>query len=169
MRLFRAVVLIGLIAIVAYVAYRTFGHAPSVSPATVTVYYTKADGQTVQPWPVTLGPARDRNSIAFYAAVQAVAGPSASIEAVRFPSGTKVNRVTVAGKTAVVDLGGSIAAASGEAGTFAESGEFKSLVWTLTALPEVTSVRVLVNGSARRHLTRGHLELDEPLSRSKSW
>lgn len=132
---------------------------------TITVYYTKVDGTTLVPWRVSLGPARDRRSVAFYAAVQCVNGPPPGTDAVRFPAGTRVRSVDVQDATADVDLSREIAASA--EGGFAESAEFKALVWTLTQ-PSlgISSVRVRVDGARVATLPGGHLELDEPLSRS---
>ena len=139
-----------------------FGRRPSV-PDTIAVYYVKPDGAVLVPWHVSLGPARDRRSVAFYAAVQAVAGPPAGIDAVRFPRGTTVLSVDVDGSTADVDLSREVG--SHVEGSFNESGEFKALVYTLTALPGTSAVRVRVAGEAVATLPGGHLELDEPLTR----
>lgn len=131
----------------------------------IDVYYAKADGTTLVPWRVSLGAARDRASVAFYAATQAVTGPPAGTDAVRFPAGTHVRAVDVQGSTADVDLSKEIAASA--EGGFAESAEFKALVWTLTqpALG-ITSVKVRIDGARVATLPGGHLALDESLSRS---
>ena len=133
--------------------------------ASIDVYYTKADGTTLVPWHVSLGPARDRASVAFYAATQCVAGPPQGIEAVRFPAGTHVRAVDVQGSTADVDISKDVA--SSAEGGFAESAEFKALVWTLTQ-PSLgfAAVKVRIDGARVATLPGGHLELDEPLSRS---
>ena len=132
---------------------------------TINVYYAKADGTTLAPWRVSLGPARDRASVAFYAATQCVAGPPPSTEAVRFPAGTHVLAVDVQGSTADVDISKDVA--SSAEGGFAESAEFKALVWTLTQ-PSlgITAVKVRIGGARVATLPGGHLELDGPLSRS---
>jgi len=131
----------------------------------VTVYYTKADGTTLVPWQVSLGPARDRDSVIFYAATQCVAGPPPGTEAVRFPPGTHVRAVDVQGSTADVDISKDIA--SSAEGGFAESAEFKALVWTLTQ-PKlgIDAVKVRIQGARVATLPGGHLDLGEPLSRS---
>jgi spore germination protein GerM len=132
---------------------------------TIAVYYTKVDGTTLVPWQVSLGPARDPHSIAFYAAVQCVNGPPAGIDAIRFPAGTRVRDVEIEGNTVDVDLSREINASA--EGGFAESAEFRALVWTLTQ-PSLgfSSVRVRIEGARVATLPGGHLELDEPLSRS---
>ncbi len=131
----------------------------------VEVYYTKADGTTLVPWRVSLGPARDRDSVAFYAVTQCVAGPPAGVEAIRFPAGTRVRALHVQGSTADVDISKDVA--SSAEGGFAESAEFKALVWTLTQ-PSLgfSAVKVRIDGARVATLPGGHLELDEPLSRS---
>ena len=133
----------------------------------IVVYYTKIDGTSEVPWRVSLGPARDPKSVAFYAAAQALAGPPPEIEAVRFPAGTHVRALDIDGSTVDVDLSGEVAKSA--QGGFAENAEFKSLVWTLTdpkTLPGVTTVRIRVDGTRVATLPGGHFELDEPLTRT---
>ena len=167
MRWSRALVLLVLCAVAVATGWLWNHHLATTTPAAdgVDVYYTKADGTTLVPWHVSLGPARDRPSVAFYAATQAVTGPPVGIDAVRFPSGTRVRAVDVQGSTADVDLSKEVAKSA--EGGFAESAEFKALVWTLTqpALG-ITSVKVRINGERVATLPGGHLSLDEPLSRS---
>lgn len=166
MKLLRVVGVVALLGLAAYVGFRVFARPTANVGASVAVYYTKSDGATLAKWNVSLGPARDRPSAAFYAAVQAVAGPAPEVAAVRFPAGTVVRAVDVKGSTASVDLDGNITTAP--SGSLAESGEFKALVWTLTALPGIDAVQVRVDGARVPTLPGGHLELDEPLTR-QSW
>jgi spore germination protein GerM len=165
MRASRALVLIVLFVVAVAAAWWYTHRQSNEVGAAIDVYYAKADGTTLVPWRVSLGPARDRASVAFYAATQAVAGPAAGVDAVRFPAGTHVRAVDVVGSTADVDLSKEIAASA--EGGFAESAEFKALVWTLTqpALA-ITSVKVRIDGARVATLPGGHLSLDEPLSRS---
>lgn len=167
MKSLRALLLLALLIVAVYAGYRlaTRFAEPTIGD-TITVYYCKLDGETLVPWKVSLGPARDPRSVAFYATVQALAGPPSGVEAIRFPSGTVARRVDVTGSTAVVDLSHDVASSGG--GSFAESGEFKALVWSLTSLPGIRAVQVLVGGRKLPTLPGGHLELDEPLTRS-SW
>jgi spore germination protein GerM len=167
MRLLRALAVVALLAVAVYAGYRLFSpHAPAAGPV-VAVYYCKLDGETLAKWVVSLNPhAVDPASVAFYATAQAVAGPPPGVEAIRFPAGTVVRSVHVEGESANVDLGGTIESA--QAGSFAESGEFKALVWTLTSLPGISAVQVRIGGVRVPTLPGGHLELDEPLTR-QSW
>lgn len=136
----------------------------------VTVYYTKDDGSSEVPWRLTMPPARPGETsaarlqdAAFYATEQAVAGPPPSVAAIRFPTGTRVLSVAVTGSTAVVDLSH---VKQQPGGALSESGQFKSLVWSLTALPGIDAVAIRVGGAKLATLPGGNLELDEPLRRS---
>ncbi len=166
MRLLRALAVIALLAVAVFAGYRYFSRAPRARSDSVAVYYTKTDGSTLARWNVSLGPARDLASVAFYATVQALAGPPPDTAAIRFPAGTIARAVHVNGSTATVDLGGAIA--TEQSGSLAEDGEFKALVWTLTALPGISAVAVRIDGARVPSLPGGHLELDEPLTR-QSW
>ena len=167
----RVALLVAVLVIVAGATWLWLSHH-NQSPIgeNITVYYTKIDGKSEIPWTVSMRPqtssesAQDHlRSAALYAATQAVAGPASTIAAVRFPPGTHVLSVDVTGSSADVDLSKDVANPSG---TFAETGEFKSLVWTLTALPGIGSVAVRVQGQRLDALPGGHLELDKPLHRS---
>ena len=165
MRTSRALVLVVLFAAAVAGAWWFTARRPQSVGESIAVYYAKADGTTLVPWQVSLGPARDRNSVAFYAATQCVAGPPPGTEAVRFPAGTHVRAVDVEGSTADVDISKDVV--SSAEGGFAESAEFKALVWTLTQ-PKlgIASVKVRIDGARVATLPGGHLELDAPLSRS---
>ena len=162
MQAVRAIALVLVLVVVVVASWWFFGHRAQ-QPATIAVYYAKLDGTTVVPWQVSLGPARDARSVAFYAAVQTIAGPPAGVDAVRFPAGTRVLSADLDGSTATVDLSSEVGAKV--EGSFTESAEFKALVYTLTALPGITAVRVKIGGATVATLPGGHLELDEPLSR----
>ncbi len=163
MRLLRAFAVVALLLVAAFVGYRLFSHRSVAPSGSIAVYYVKTDARSLARWSVSLGSARDLASVALYAAVQAVAGPAPGVDAIRFPAGTIVRSVRVAKSTATVDLGGNVANAGG--GSLTEDGEFKALVWTLTALPGITSVQVLVDGLHVPTLPGGHFELDQPLTR----
>jgi hypothetical protein len=167
MRSQRLIVLVIALALVSFAAWWLLERRHSGGGDSIIVYYTKADGATEVPWRVSLGPARDLKSVAFYAASQALAGPPSDIEAVRFPAGTHVRALDISGSTIDVDLSSEVGKSA--EGGLTETAEFKSLVWTLTdpnTLPGVGAVRVRVDGTRVATLPGGHFELDEPLSRS---
>ena len=164
MRSPRALLLLLVLAVAAAVLAYEFVRSHNRVGSSIPIYYTQLDGQTLRSFDVTLGPARDLRSAAFYAATQAVAGPAPEVAAIRFPSGTFVHAVAIDGGVATVDLSGNVK--NGEGGSFGESGEFEGLVWTMTALPGISAVRITVDGAPLAALPGGHLELDEPLRRS---
>lgn len=171
MRTRRVVVLILLLAVVAAGTWFVLARRDSGNTGNLTVYYTKIDGTTLGTLSVSLRPpqpgesaAEHLHNVALYAAVEAVAGPSSEVQAIRFPTGTRVGGVTVSGTTATVDLAGNVTAQPG--GSFGENGEFKSLVFTLTGLPGIDAVAITIDGKTVPSLPGGHLELDEPLKRT---
>lgn len=160
-----------MLAIVAAGTWYYLSHRPGAAGSTLTVYYTKLDGTTLGTLSVSLrsqqpgeGAAEHRHNVALYAAVEAVAGPPSEVQAIRFPPGTRVLGATVNGSTATVDLSREVDQQPG--GAFAENGEFKALVYTLTGLPGIDAVQVKVEGKTLPTLPGGHVELDTPLHRS---
>ncbi len=165
MKMLRAVVVVALLAVAAFVGYRFVSHPTADdSSRSVAVYYVKPESDALAKWSVSLSPkATDIESVAFYATAQVLAGPPTETQAIRFPTGTIARSVRVAGTTATVDLGGAID--KPQAGSYGESGEFRALVWTLTALHDITAVQILVDGVRVATLPGGHVELDQPLTR----
>jgi germination protein M len=165
----RVFFLLALLIAVAAIAWYFTSHRAPVDR--ITVYYTKPDGASEVPWTISVRPQQNgesgdqrRQYLVLYAASQAVAGPAAPIAALRFPPGTQVLSAGVDGTTATVDLSAGVSA--GQRGAMNEGGEFKSLVWTLTALPGIDRVQVTVAGKKIATLPGGSFELDEPLRRS---
>ena len=171
MKPLRLVALVAAIVIVgAGIWYLRYGR--SQGPGNdLTVYYTKVDGNTLGRYTVSFRPRQPgessdehvRNAV-LYAAVQAIAGPPSDVQAVRFPTGTRVTAATVAGSTATVDLSADVNRQPG--GSFAENGEFKAFVYTVTGVPGIDAVQVTIGGQTLPTLPGGHLELDQPLHRS---
>lgn len=145
-------------------------HGPATG-GNVTIYYTKLDGSSLGTWAVSLrsqqpgeSASEHLHNVAVYAAVQSVAGPPSEVQAIRFPPGTHVLNVLVNGTTATVDLSKEVTASGG--GSFAENGEFKGLVYTLTGIQPINAVQITIEGRKVDTLPGGHLELDTPLRRS---
>jgi len=165
----RVFFLLALLVCAAAIAWYFASHRASVNEA--NIYYTKIDGQSEVPWTISVRPQRPDESgaerlqyLVLYTASQAVTGPPPNVAAIRFPAGTRVLSAAVDATTAVIDLSGEINAARN--GALNEGGEFKSLVWTLTALPGIDRVAVTVAGKKIATLPGGSFELDEPLRRS---
>jgi spore germination protein GerM len=167
----RSIGLIVLILIVAGAAWYYRSHRNVANGETLPVYYTKLDGTSLGVMRVSLRPRRAdesyaerRHNVALYAAVEALAGPPSDVPAIHFPTGTRVNDVTLNGSTVTVDLSPDVTKDAG--GSFGENGEFKALVYTMTAISGIDAVQVLVQGNRLETLPGGHLELDEPLRRA---
>lgn len=170
----RRLALILLFIIVAFGGWLYLSQRPMPTPTptqALAIYYTRMDGQTQGTWSISMRPPvpgesageHQRNTI-LYAAVQSIAGPPNDVQAIRFPNGTRVQGVSVKGKIAVVDLAGAITKGSG--GSFSEDGEFKSLVYTLTAIHGIDAVQIMIDGHIVDALPGGHLALNQPLHRS---
>ncbi len=168
----RVLVLVALLIVASALSWWVLSTRRS-TPATgsLTVYYTKLDGTTEVPWPVSMRPRAAGESDASYvretvkyAAVQAVAGPASDVQAIRFPPGTHVLAVDVTATTATVDLSREVEQQTG--GSFGENGEFKALVYSLTSIGGIDAVQVKVVGRTLETLPGGHLALDGPLRRS---
>lgn len=139
-------------------------HATTPPPSQVNIYYCKAGSDQLVRMPFTADAKLKGPALATYALNQLLAGPSVGRDSlVLFPSGTQAT-VNIDGSVATVNLSGPIAR-SFQSGAGDEAGLFKSLTYTMTSLPGITSVQVLVDGNKRAALPGGHFELDEPLTR----
>lgn len=139
-------------------------HVTVPQPHQITIYYCKAGSDDLVRIPFSVDPKLSGATLQSYALNQLLAGPGAGRDAlVLFPAGTQAT-VTTQGDMAVVNIDGSIVR-SFQGGAGDEVGMFKSLTFTLTGLPGIKSVQVLLAGSKRAALAGGHFELDEPLTR----
>ena len=85
-----------------------------------------------------------------------------------FPEGTKVKGVTVKNGVAYADFNEAFGAAR-VAGTEDELLLVNSIVATLTELPDIQKVQILVEGKPIVTLKGGHLDLMDPLERDKTY
>jgi spore germination protein GerM len=154
-------------AAIVFVAFMAAGctRHPSVSqPHQITVYYCQAGSDKLMPVQFSIDPKLQGSAAQKYALNQLLVGPTVGRDAVvLFPQGTQAS-LSRQGKTAVVDLTGTIAK-SFQGGATDEAAMFKSLTYTLTAFPDITGVQVLVGGQKVAALPGGHFELDEPLTK----
>lgn len=134
------------------------------SPRQITIYYCKAGTGDLVRIPYTVDPKMPDAAVQAYALSQLWAGPSVGRDSVvLFPSDTQAS-VTTQGGTALVNITGSMAR-SFRGGASDEAAMFKSLTYTLTGLPGITRVQVLIAGRKVGVLPGGHFEIDEPLTR----
>ena len=130
----------------------------------LTVYYCKGGTAALVPLRFVVDSKLNEQQLAAFAVNQLLSGPSAlGNDVVLFPGGTRAT-VSVSGGTATVDLSGSVADGF-HGGTSEETAMFKSLTYTLTGLPDVKNVKVLVKGQSVAALPGGQFALDEPLTR----
>jgi spore germination protein GerM len=167
----RALLLVVVLAAAAFGSWFLIRAHQSANETYLTLYYTKLDGTTLGTWQLSLRPRSSGESaqehlqnVLLYAAVQSLAGPPDDVQAIRFPPGTRVLGVMVNGSIVTVDLSKDIDNQGG--GTFGENGEFKGLVYTLTGIPPIDAVQIMVAGHILDTLPGGHLEIDTPLRRS---
>ena len=168
----RLLVLVALLAIVAAGTWYYLSHVRRRTAETLAVYYTKLDGTT---------PGADARLAASASAGRERGRASAQHRAVRrrasgrraaerragdsFSAGhARSGRRASTGSTATIDLSKEVEQQAG--GSFGENGEFKALVYTLTGVPGIDAVQILVEGNRLETLPGGHLELDQPLHRS---
>ncbi len=81
-----------------------------------------------------------------------------------WPNGARVANVTLAGNTATVDITG---AASANLGSQAAEIAVQQLVWTVTAVPNIDAVTILLDGSPAAEIW-GHVDLSKPLRRASA-
>jgi spore germination protein GerM len=151
------------IALAIVVAGCTHKTGPPPAPQ-VAVYFCKAGTDTLVPTPFTVDPNLDNAKLETLLVDQLIAGPAdGRNDVVLFPPGTKA-MTSIAGSAATVDFGGAMAQQF-RGGASDEVALFKALTYTVTSVPGVSSVRVLVGGRTVATLPGGEFEIDEPLGR----
>jgi spore germination protein GerM len=140
-------------------------HKPPPAPVSqVAVYFCKAGTDTLVPTRFTVDPNLDDGKLESLLVDQLIAGPAnGRDDIVLFPAGTTA-ATTLAGATATVDFGGAMTKEF-RGGASDEVALFKALAYTVTSVPGVSSVKVLVGGRTVATLPGGEFEIDEPLGR----
>lgn len=136
---------------------------PAPSPQ-ITVYFCRAGTDTLVPTQFSVDPHLQGAELEKALIGQLLAGAgSDQTTIVLFPAGTKAD-VKVDGQTATVNFTGTLAKPF-HGGASDEIALFKSLAYTVTSVPGVTAVQVLVEGRKLATLPGGEFEIDEPLTR----
>jgi hypothetical protein len=139
--------------------------SPPGSPVLVPVYYTTAEAGThrlvreFHPAPAGSPQARVRSAVA-----QMFKPAKDPDYATLWPAGATVLSAEVAGEVVTVDLGG---AAQNNLGAEGSRVAVQQLVWTVTAVSELTQVRILLDGTAATDLW-GHEQIGSPLKRGNA-
>jgi spore germination protein GerM len=130
----------------------------------ITVYFCRAGTDTLVPSPFSANPALQGEKLEAALVGQLIAGPADSQDSVvLFPAGTQAT-VSAAGDVVTVNFTGELAKKF-HGGASDEVALFKSLTYTVTSVPGMTSVQILIDGRKRPTLPGGEFEIDEPLTR----
>jgi germination protein M len=99
--------------------------------------------------------------------IELTKGPVGSDLYTTIPEGTSINEVYIANDIAYVDLSEEIFK-SHSGGSSGELMTVYSIVNTLTAVPSIKGVQILIAGNERESLV-GHLDISMPLLRDEDW
>lgn len=106
-------------------------------------------------------------SLARQAVIELIKGPESSDFYTTIPEGTQVNEVYIADGIAYVDLSEEIFK-NHPGGSSGELMTVYSIVNTLTEIPPIKSVQILVEGNEMKSLV-GHIDISMPLLRDEDW
>lgn len=130
---------------------------------TVTLYFSDFQAQHVLPETRTLESPESSNALLLEIVEALVAGPQAAYSSSIFPPTTRVLSAILDDGTARVDFSADVTRMAGSA---AETMAVRSLVYSLTDLPQVQRVQILIDGGTTQTLG-GHLSIDEPFVRER--
>lgn len=106
-------------------------------------------------------------SLAKQAVIELIKGPASSNLYPTIPEGTNINEVYIADDIAYVDLSEEVFK-NHPGGSSGELMTVYSMVNTLTEIPPIRSVQILVAGNERESLV-GHVDISRPLLRDEDW
>jgi len=106
-------------------------------------------------------------SLARQAVVELIKGPENSDLYPTIPEGTQVNEVYIADDIVYIDLSEEISK-NHPGGSSAELMTVYSIVNTLTEIPPIKGVQILVGGNGMKSLA-GHIDISMPLPRDEYW
>ena len=106
-------------------------------------------------------------SLVRQAVIELIKGPENSASYPTIPEGTQVNEVYIADDIAYIDLSEEIFK-NHPGGSSGELMTVYSIVNTLTEIPPVRGVQILVEGNETKSLV-GHIDISMPLLRDENW
>jgi len=106
-------------------------------------------------------------SLARQAVIELIKGPENSDLYPTIPEGTQVNEVYIADDIAYIDLSEEIFK-NHPGGSSGELMTVYSIVNTLTEIPSIKGVQILVEGNEMKSLV-GHIDISMPLLRDEDW
>ena len=106
-------------------------------------------------------------SLVRQAVIELIKGPESSDLYPTIPEGTKINEVYIADDIVYIDLSEEIFE-NHPGGSSGELMTVYSIVNTLTEIPPIKGVQILVGGNEKNSLV-GHIDISMPLLRDKDW
>jgi len=106
-------------------------------------------------------------SLARQAVIELIKGPENSDLYSTIPEGTQINEIYIADDIAYIDLSEEIFK-NHPGGSSGELMTVYSIVNTLTEIPPIKGVQILVGGNERESLI-GHIDISMPLLRDEDW
>jgi len=107
------------------------------------------------------------SSLARQAVIELIKGPENSDLYSTIPEGTQINEVYIADDIAYIDLSEEIFK-NHPGGSSGELMTVYSIVNTLTEIPPIKGVQILVEGNETKSLV-GHIDISMPLLRDENW
>jgi germination protein M len=107
------------------------------------------------------------SSLARQAVIELIKGPESSDFYPTIPEGTQVNEVYIADDIVYIDLSEEIFK-NHPGGSSGELMTVYSIVNTLTGIPPIKGVQILVEGNEMKSLA-GHIDISMPLLRDEDW
>ena len=137
---------------------------PTEEMVEVTLYFSDSQAMYLVPEKRKI---LQTSSLARQAVIELIKGPENSDLYSTIPEGTQINEIYIADDIAYIDLSEEIFK-NHPGGSSGELMTVYSIVNTLTEIPPIKGVQILVGGNERESLI-GHIDISMPLLRDEDW
>ena len=137
---------------------------PTEEMVEVTLYFSDSQAMYLVPEKRKIP---QTSSLARQAVIELIKGPENSDLYSTIPEGTQINEIYIADDIAYIDLSEEIFK-NHPGGSSGELMTVYSIVNTLTEIPPIKGVQILVGGNERKSLV-GHIDISMPLLRDEDW
>jgi len=137
---------------------------PAEEMLEVTLYFSDSQAMYLVPEKRKIP---QTTSLARQAVIELIKGPENSASYPTIPEGTQVNEVYITDDIVYIDLSEEIFK-NHPGGSSGELMTVYSIVNTLTEIPPIIGVQILVEGNEMKSLV-GHIDISMPLLRDESW
>ena len=137
---------------------------PTEEMVEVTLYFSDSQAMYLVPEKRKMS---QTSSLARQAVIELIKGPENSELYSTIPEGTQINEIYIADDIAYIDLSEEIFK-NHPGGSSGELMTVYSIVNTLTEIPPIKGVQILVGGNERESLI-GHIDISMPLLRDEDW